>query len=180
MKDRILTLLNIKGDMIARVVMTKNKMFLLNIEMNVPKCLNTCVKDETWFWHMRLGHINFDSLKMMTQKEILKGLPSIIRPNKLCEGCLVGIQFCKSFLKKSTSKANQPLQEIYVNVCDPIKQWLFGKKLYFLLFIDDYNRKTWVYFLKKKSNVFSYFKKFKVLVEKNSGYSIKSLRTDMG
>ena len=38
--------------------------------------------------------------------------------------------------------------------------------MYFLLFIDDYSRKTWVYFLKEKSNVFSYSKKFKALDEK--------------
>ena len=42
-KNHTLTLLGIKGAMIER----KNIMFLLNIEMNVPKCLNTCVKDET-------------------------------------------------------------------------------------------------------------------------------------
>jgi len=48
-KDHILTLLDAKGDMIAKVVaMSKNIMFLLNIEMNVPKCLNAYVKDETW------------------------------------------------------------------------------------------------------------------------------------
>ena len=84
-------------------------MFLLNIETGVPRCLKAYVKDEIWLWHMRHGHVNFDSLKMMTQKEMLKGLQSIIHPNQLCEGCLVGKQFCKSFLKKSTSRANQPL-----------------------------------------------------------------------
>jgi hypothetical protein len=40
MKDCTLTLLDTKEDIIAKVVMTKNKMFLLNIEMDVPKCLN--------------------------------------------------------------------------------------------------------------------------------------------
>jgi nanoRNase/pAp phosphatase (c-di-AMP/oligoRNAs hydrolase) len=39
MKDRTLTLLDAK-EYIAKVVMTKNKMFLPNIEMNVPKYLN--------------------------------------------------------------------------------------------------------------------------------------------
>jgi transposase InsO family protein len=137
------------------------------------------VKDETWFWHVRLGHVNFDSLKMMAQNEMLKGLPSIIHSNQLCEGCLVGKQFHKNFPKKSTLRANQPLQEIHVDVCETIKPCLFGKKLYFLFSINDYNRKTWVYFLKEKSNVFSCFKKFKALVQKESDYSIKSLRMDM-
>jgi hypothetical protein len=48
MKYHTLPLLDTHGVMIAKVTMTKNKMFLLNIEMNVPKCLKAHVKDETW------------------------------------------------------------------------------------------------------------------------------------
>jgi hypothetical protein len=92
-------------------------------------------------------------------------LPSIIHPNQLCERCLVGKKFLKSFLKESISKACQP-QKIHVDVCSLIKPCLFGKNLYFLLFIDYYSRKTWVYLWKEKSNMFSCFKKFKALVEK--------------
>ncbi|KAK2984034.1 hypothetical protein RJ640_001195 [Escallonia rubra] len=55
-----------------------------------------------------------------------------------------------------------------------------GKNKYFLLFIDDYSRKTWVYFLKQKSEVFSTFKWFKALVKKQSGYQIKAMRSDRG
>jgi len=39
---------------------------------------------------------------------------------------------------------------------------------------------TWVYFLKAKSEVFGIFKKFKALVEKQSGKQIKVLRSDCG
>jgi len=98
---------------------------------------------------------------------MLNGLPSIIYPNQLCKGCLVGKQYRKSFLKKSTSRASQSLQEIHVDVRGPIKPCSFGKHLYFLFSIDDYSRKTWAYFLKEKCNVFNCFKKFKALVEKN-------------
>jgi hypothetical protein len=47
MKDHALILLDIKGVMNTKVAMTNNKMFLLNIETDVSKCLNECVKDET-------------------------------------------------------------------------------------------------------------------------------------
>jgi hypothetical protein len=55
---------------------------------------------ERWhlLWHMRLGYVNFDSLKI-EQKDMLKGLSFIEHPNQLCKGCLMGKQFCKSFLK---------------------------------------------------------------------------------
>lgn len=39
---------------------------------------------------------------------------------------------------------------------------------------------NWVYFLKNKSQAFDCFKKFKSLVEKQSGCQIKTLRTDRG
>ncbi|KAL0379260.1 UNVERIFIED_CONTAM: Retrovirus-related Pol polyprotein from transposon TNT 1-94 [Sesamum radiatum] len=51
---------------------------------------------------------------------------------------------------------------------------------YFILFIDDYSRMTWVYFMREKSEVFKIFKKFKNLVEKQSGQRIKVLRSDRG
>jgi hypothetical protein len=61
MKDCTLTLLDTKRVMIAKVAMTNNKMFLLNIKTDVPKCQNACVKDETWLCHIKLGHVNFDT-----------------------------------------------------------------------------------------------------------------------
>ena len=49
-----------------------------------------------------------------------------------------------------------------------------------LTFIDDYTRRTWVYFLKLKSEVFEKFYHFKALVENQSGQHIKVLRIDSG
>ncbi|KAL4339806.1 hypothetical protein GQ457_08G010530 [Hibiscus cannabinus] len=45
---------------------------------------------------------------------------------------------------------------------------------------NEISRKTWVYFLKQKSEAFGAFKNFKALVEKESSYEIKSLRSDRG
>ena len=44
--------------------------------------------------------------------------------------------------------------------------------------IDDFLRKVWVYFLKKKSEVFSRFKVWKAKVEKEQGWSVKCLKSD--
>ncbi|KAI5329691.1 hypothetical protein L3X38_029088 [Prunus dulcis] len=51
---------------------------------------------------------------------------------------------------------------------------------YFLTFIDDCTRMCWVYFMQHKSEVFGIFKKFKAMVELQSGYKIKRLRSDRG
>jgi transposase InsO family protein len=47
-------------------------------------------------------------------------------------------------------------------------------------FIDDFSRNTWIYFLRKKSEVFDKFKEFKALVENQTEKKIKVLRTDNG
>jgi transposase InsO family protein len=52
--------------------------------------------------------------------------------------------------------------------------------VYYVLFIDDYSRKTWVYFLKSKDKVFGKFKEFKSLIENISKRNIKILRSDNG
>ena len=56
-----------------------------------------------------------------------------------------------SFPKESNSRAKKPLELIHVDVHGPINPSSLGKNKYFLLFIDDFSRKTWVYFLKQKS-----------------------------
>ena len=53
-----------------------------------------------------------------------------------------------------------------------------GGSFYFLTFIDDFSRKVWVYFLKHKSDTFTYFKEFKAEAEKQSGKFVKILRSD--
>ncbi len=53
-----------------------------------------------------------------------------------------------------------------------------GGYLYYVIFVDDHSRKTWIYFLKKKAEVFKWFCSFKALVENQTGKKIKILRID--
>ena len=51
---------------------------------------------------------------------------------------------------------------------------------YYVTFIDDATRKTWVYCIQKKSDVFETFKKWKDLVENETRNKLKFLRSDNG
>ena len=48
--------------------------------------------------------------------------------------------------------------------------------MYYVSFIDDFSRNTWIYFLGKKSEVFDKFNEFKALVENQMEKIIKVLR----
>ena len=51
---------------------------------------------------------------------------------------------------------------------------------YYDSFIDEFSRKTWVYFMKNKDEVFSKFKEFKALIENHIEKKIKTFRLDNG
>jgi transposase InsO family protein len=51
---------------------------------------------------------------------------------------------------------------------------------YYVSFIDDYSRKTWLFLLKSKYEVFSKFKEFKALIENISERKIKIPRSNNG
>lgn len=73
-----------------------------------------------------------------------------------------------------------PLELVHMDVCRPIQTLFHSQNRYFILFIDDFTRMTWVYFMGQKSEVFTVFEKFKTFVEKQSSYFIKLLRSDRG
>jgi transposase InsO family protein len=60
----------------------------------------------------------------------------------------------------------------------PVKS--LGGSLYYVTFIDDYSRKTWLYLLKTKDEVFSKFQEFKEEIENLTSKKIKTLRTNNG
>jgi hypothetical protein len=72
------------------------------------------------------------------------------------------------------------LQLVHSDVFGPVSVPSLGKSVYYVSFIDDFSRNTWIYFLRKKSEVFDRFKEFKALVENQTEKRIKVLRTDNG
>ncbi|MCO5610627.1 hypothetical protein L7F22_064866 [Adiantum nelumboides] len=127
------------------------------------------------------GHISHQSIMHLKKEGLDEGLQTFQvneEPN-LCPSCQFGKQQRRRF-NKSTYRARQPLELIHSDVWGPSQTTSMGGPHYFLTFVDDMSRKVWVYFLKNKSEVFSYFKQSKAMVEKECGRFIKTLRSDQG
>ena len=110
----------------------------------------------------------------------MKDLPYLKENNEPCEGCLIAKQHRLPFSTDKAWRAKDLLELIHTDVCGPMRTPSHHNNRYFILFIDDFSRMTYVYFLKAKSKIFRIFKKFKALVEKQSGKQIKVLRSDRG
>ena len=72
------------------------------------------------------------------------------------------------------------MELVHSDVCGTMPSTSLSGYVYYVTFIDDYSRETWVYFLKSKDEVFGKFKEFKSLVENLSERKIKTLRSDNG
>ena len=91
-----------------------------------------------------------------------------------CKGCARGKNVNNPF-PKSDTKTKGTLELIHSTVCGPIPSTYLSGYEYYVTFIDDYSRKTWIYFLKKKSEVFRKFKEFKSLIENHPKRIIKTI-----
>lgn len=96
---------------------------------------------------------------------MVTGFSPILQPKELCEECLESKQSRSSFKPDVPTKANGKLEVIFSDVCGPLQTESLGGNMFFATFIDEFSRKVWIYLLKRKSEVFEMFKKFKTLVE---------------
>eukprot|EP00268_Persea_americana_P062182 TRINITY_DN79513_c0_g1_i1.p1 TRINITY_DN79513_c0_g1~~TRINITY_DN79513_c0_g1_i1.p1 ORF type:complete len:107 (-),score=13.64 TRINITY_DN79513_c0_g1_i1:97-417(-) len=87
-----LSLKDARGRHIARVQMAKNSMFPLYLSIALEKCLHGLVNNEPWKWHLRFGHLYFNGLKLLSTANMVHGLPTVKRPEQVCEACALGKQ----------------------------------------------------------------------------------------
>jgi hypothetical protein len=107
-------------------------------------------------------------------------LPEIHFSKGICEGCVLGKHPQEKFDKGKTQKAYFPLHLIHSDLMGPFTHPSINKARYVLIFFDDFSCFTWIFFLRKKSEVFQHLKDFKALVETQSRKKIKVLRTNNG
>ena len=101
-------------------------------------------------------------------------------PLNFCEASIHGKQHRTPFPSWTSTLASEVLEIIHTDVCGPMSIPSIGNSRYFVTFIDDKTRKTFVYFIKKKDEVFAKFKAFKALAENQTGKPIRTLRSDNG
>jgi len=126
-----------KNNLITKVPMSRNRMFFLNIQNDIAKCLKACYNDASWLWHLRVRNLNFGSLSLMEKQNMVRGLPSINHPDQLCQRCFLRKQFRMSFPKESTSRAKKSLKLIHVDICGPNKPCSLGKNNYFIMIFQE-------------------------------------------
>lgn len=78
------------------------------------------------------------------------------------------------------AKVTAILNQVHSNVCGLFSSPSLMGYRYYGIFIDNHSRKTWIFFMKKKEEVFSKFIDIKAPIENQSSRKIRALRSDNG
>jgi hypothetical protein len=136
--------------------------------------------ESSMIWHERFGHLNFRYLQQLSKHRLVDGLLDIHFSKGVCEGCVLGKHPQEKFVKGKSQRDSTYLDLIHSDLMGPFLHPSINKVRFVLIFVDDFSRFTWIYFLRKKSEVFQHLKDFKALVETQFRNKIKVLRTDNG
>lgn len=131
-------------------------------------------------WHRRLGHVN--SMYLNKMPDAVSGMELEKKSDISQSSCIVCCEGKQSRLPfgHAGSRSSELLGIIHSDVCGPMENASIGGSRYFILFIDDYSRMTYIYFMKQKSEAFQYFQDYKAKVENQLNRKIKILRSDNG
>jgi transposase InsO family protein len=98
----------------------------------------------------------------------------------LCEHCVYGKHKRVRFLIVEKENKRKRLELMHTNVWGQAHVSYLGGSHSCVNFIDDATRKTWVYCIRQKYDVFDTYKKWKALGENETGKRLKCLRSDNG
>ena len=126
---------------------------------SVNELLNMCVQEEGMLKQEKLETVNLVSHK--------KGQTSKSKSDPKDKGEGVNVPIKKTGDKK-------------LPICFFCKKKCLNGQRYFITFIDDFTRYMYLYLLNDKSEALDAFKVYKAEVEKQSGLSIKIVRSDRG
>lgn len=123
--------------------------------------------------HHNLGHPSSSIFSYLLRH---LGYSALSKVSLHCDSCSVNKSHKLSFGQNSFH-CTKPLQLLYSDVWGPTQESVDGFRFY-VIFVDFYTKYTWLFPMKKKSEVALIFPIFKNLVEKYFNYDIVSVFTD--
>src|SRR5262249_7439671 len=145
---------NKDGHVVAKAIRARN-LYKLVAEPCVNK--TTAATAETGLngmtlWHRRLGHLGIDQIRLLSTRKLVSGLEVKTGENlELCKGCVQGKQHRLPFSHSEARRADEILGIVHSDISGAMNQVSLEGAKYFVTFIDDKSRKTFVYFLNSEN-----------------------------
>nr|GEW32847.1 putative ribonuclease H-like domain-containing protein [Tanacetum cinerariifolium] len=85
---------------------------------------------QAWLWHLRLSHLNFDYINLLSKKDIVIGLPKLkYVKDQLCSFCELSKAKRSSYKTKAVPSLKGRLNMLHMDLCGPMRvESMIGKK----------------------------------------------------
>ncbi|GJR52548.1 retrovirus-related pol polyprotein from transposon TNT 1-94 [Tanacetum coccineum] len=129
----------------------------------------------------RLSHHTFDTIKLLSKKDIVIGLPKLkYVKDQLCSSCELSKEKRSTFKTKVVPSLKGRLNLLHMDLCGPVQIESINGKKYILVVVDDYSRYTWTHFLRTKDETPEVLKDFLKMIQRNLQAQVITIRTDIG
>ena len=132
-------------------------------------------EDQIWLWHRRLGHVSFGYLAHLFPDLFSKCKPLDFQ----CETCILEKIHRVPYLPSSSQKF-VPFSLVHSDVWGPAPIATTSGYRWFVIFVDDCTRMTWLYLLKNKSEVAERFLTFHNMIKTQFSATLQVFRSDNG
>ena len=123
--------------------------------------------------HLELGHVNFPACRKVLDMET-------VGPDPICESCELSKSVRQTIPKIAHTRSSKPIYRLFIDLSGR-KRASLNNYRYYMLVIDDYSRKRWVKFLKKKSEAGGSLSEVVALLQnEKSPLTVAKIRTDGG
>ncbi|GKA08206.1 retrovirus-related pol polyprotein from transposon TNT 1-94 [Tanacetum coccineum] len=121
-----------------------------------------------WLWHRRLSHLNFDTINLLSKKDIVNGLPKLkCVKDQLCLSCQMGKANRSTFKTKTVLISKGRLNLLHMDLCGPMRIESINGKKYIMVIVDNYSRYTRTHFLRSKDETPEVLKDFLKMIQRN-------------
>ena len=129
-------------------------------------------------WHSRLGHPALSVVRRVLSSFKLPFVQNKKEPTS-CAVCLSSKSHQLPF-SKSLHRSKFPLELMYTDVWGPSPICSKSGFRYYVSFMDDFSRYSWLFPIMRKSDVYAIFVKFQSYVERFFNIKIKRVQSDWG
>lgn len=165
-----------KNGSVAAVATISNKqLYILDLHENENAFLSECIQT----WHMRLGHLGYDSVKRLPNLVEGMDLNSDSSSPEVCKVCVEGKQ-TKLPHNQPRKRATRPLELVHSDLMGPITPVSYDDCKYIITFLDDYTHFTAAYLMKSKTEAFHYFKIYEAMATAHFNFKLNRFRCDNG
>ncbi|XP_027927969.1 uncharacterized protein LOC114184830 [Vigna unguiculata] len=127
--------------------------------------------------HLKLLSINAYIILVLPKMRLM--LPSFSYSSSFqCESCQLGKHTRHTYSTRVNKGVSSPFALVHSDIWRPSRVYSTLGFYYFVTFIDDFSRCTWLFLMKNCSDLFSIFQGFSTEIQNQFGTTIKILRTD--